>query len=333
MSHLTLARWFAVAALALVSLPAPAQELSISGNFRMGETYGVIGADLGAVYADGYDHWWRLSLAGASLSQELIHQDWETGYYDERITRVHATSFVFEFFGPDADALNAAVSLQLSQGALAGGAILQFSNVDYFDFDSWDSGTYAYWNVSVQPDDPAAGASFYSGNYWTYPLFPADENGFPLVEPMRLTAYQSYIDDRRPGNGGTIISYYDTVDIGSSVQPPPPPPTVSIQDGSALEGDKGTVKINLQLKLSRTSATNVTVNFATANGTAEANRDYTASSGVVTFLPGETQKTIAVSVKSERKREPDETFTVRLSNPVGATFKRSVATGTIVNDD
>jgi hypothetical protein len=77
----------------------------------------------------------------------------------------------------------------------------------------------------------------------------------------------------------------------------------------------------------------VTVNYQTANGTAVAGSDYTAAFGTLTFSPGQTSRTIAVTVTGDRKREPHETFTVRLSNASGATLNRSVGTATILNDD
>jgi hypothetical protein len=84
--------------------------------------------------------------------------------------------------------------------------------------------------------------------------------------------------------------------------------------------------------LSSSTANPVTVNYATQNGTAVAS-DYAATSGTLTILPGETQGTIAIAIKGDRKREPNETFSVQLSNAVGATINDGVATATILNDD
>jgi hypothetical protein len=77
----------------------------------------------------------------------------------------------------------------------------------------------------------------------------------------------------------------------------------------------------------------VTVNYATASGTAVATSDYTATNGTLTFQPSETSRTISVSIKGDRKREPNETFSVQLSNAVGARIDDGVATATILNDD
>ena len=86
--------------------------------------------------------------------------------------------------------------------------------------------------------------------------------------------------------------------------------------------------------LERASSQVVTVDYRTSDGTAlVSNKDYVRASGALTFQPGEITKTIAVSIKGDLRREPHETFTVQLSNAVGANLGRSVGTATIINDD
>jgi hypothetical protein len=79
----------------------------------------------------------------------------------------------------------------------------------------------------------------------------------------------------------------------------------------------------------------VTVNYATANGTATAGSDYIAiASTQLTFLPNETTKTINVTVNGDTTVEPDETFTVNLSgNSANSTISDAQGVGTITNDD
>jgi hypothetical protein len=78
----------------------------------------------------------------------------------------------------------------------------------------------------------------------------------------------------------------------------------------------------------------VTVNYATANGTATAGSDYQAKSGSVTFAPGETIKTITIVVIGDRTKESNETFFVDLFGPSSNAFiNTSRGTGTILNDD
>ena len=71
----------------------------------------------------------------------------------------------------------------------------------------------------------------------------------------------------------------------------------------------------------------------TANGTATAGSDYTATSGTLTFAPGQTSRNVTVSVTGDLVDEVDETFFVNLSGAVNAVIGDSQGQGTIVNDD
>lgn len=72
----------------------------------------------------------------------------------------------------------------------------------------------------------------------------------------------------------------------------------------------------------------VSVDFATADGTAEAGSDYTATSGTLTFAHGETEKSFSVPIADDDVAEGNETFTVALSNPVN-TIVSAPASGTV----
>src|SRR5262249_18031640 len=85
--------------------------------------------------------------------------------------------------------------------------------------------------------------------------------------------------------------------------------------------------------LSRQSTQTVTVDFATADGTAMAGSDYVKASGRLTFPPGTLIQTIAITIIGDTKVEPDETFTVNLTNPVNAVIVKGQGTGVIINDD
>jgi hypothetical protein len=110
-------------------------------------------------------------------------------------------------------------------------------------------------------------------------------------------------------------------------------PTLSINSVSANEGNSGTTPFTFTVTLSAASASTVTVNFATADGTATAGSDYTATSGVLTFTPGQTTQTVTVSVLGDTTVEPSETFFVNLSGASNATIAAGQGTGTIINDD
>jgi N-acetylneuraminic acid mutarotase len=110
---------------------------------------------------------------------------------------------------------------------------------------------------------------------------------------------------------------------------------VTINDVSKLEGNgKGTTSFTFTVTLSRPSSQTVTVQYATADGTATASSgDYIATSGALTFTAGQTTKTVTVQVKRDRVREPDETFFVNLTSAVNGVLKKQQGIGTILNDD
>jgi hypothetical protein len=87
------------------------------------------------------------------------------------------------------------------------------------------------------------------------------------------------------------------------------------------------------VRLNEPSATPVTVQFATANGTAVAGSDYAASSGTVTFAPGQTTRTILVRTLDDTSAEGAETFVVNLSAPTGAVIADAQAVGTITDNE
>jgi len=112
-----------------------------------------------------------------------------------------------------------------------------------------------------------------------------------------------------------------------------PLPTLSINNVAVTEGNAGTVAATLTVALSAASGQTVTVNYATADGTATAPTDYVSSSGTLTFPRGVTTQTIAVLVNGDTTPEADETFTVNLSAPVNALLGTAQGVVTILNDD
>ena len=110
-----------------------------------------------------------------------------------------------------------------------------------------------------------------------------------------------------------------------------PGPALSVADAQAQEGTDATLDFAVTLVPARTAT--VTVAYATADGTATAGSDYTATSGTLTFAAGETQKTVSVPVLNDDHDEGSETLTLRLSNAQGANIADGEATGTITNSD
>ena len=111
--------------------------------------------------------------------------------------------------------------------------------------------------------------------------------------------------------------------------------TVSIDSPSVIEGNSGSKNLTFTATLSKSSAQQVTVNYADAGtGTAISGTDYTAiTGGTLTFAAGTTSQTFNVSVTGDTTDEADETVIVTLSNAANATILTATGTGTITDDD
>ena len=109
----------------------------------------------------------------------------------------------------------------------------------------------------------------------------------------------------------------------------PAVPAVSVSDARAAEGEA----VEFTVSLSEASDEQVTVDYATSDGTAESGTDFTAGSGTLTFSANDTSETVRVETADDSADEEDETFTLTLSNPAGATLDDAEATGTIEDDD
>ncbi len=113
-----------------------------------------------------------------------------------------------------------------------------------------------------------------------------------------------------------------------------PLPTIGIDDVSVLEGDSGMTAATFMVSLSAASGQVVTIQYATADGTAKSSDDYTAIGlTTLTFAPGETEKAITVDLRGDALSESDETFLVNLSSPTNATLAVARGEATIQDDD
>jgi carbon monoxide dehydrogenase subunit G len=109
-------------------------------------------------------------------------------------------------------------------------------------------------------------------------------------------------------------------------------PTLSINDVSYTEsGSAGNATFTVTL--SEASAQDIEVDYATSDGTAASGSDYTASTGTVTILAGNTSQTFNVPVLVDTLDEGNETATLTLSNASNATISDATGTLTIVDDD
>jgi hypothetical protein len=115
---------------------------------------------------------------------------------------------------------------------------------------------------------------------------------------------------------GSGHSAEDASDANFNIQP-----TISINDVSVAEPNAGTTSVAFTVSLSNPSSQPITVNYQTQDGTATlANNDYVYASGTVSIPANVPSATLTVLVNGDLVYEPEETFTVALSNPVNGSL-------------
>ena len=191
-------------------------------------------------------------------------------------------------------------------------------------------------DVTVQLDMPPYGSAVAGNDYVAASgtvTIPAGQTGATVTVAVvgdRLGEQNENFFVTLTGATNAVIA--DALGIGTILDDEP---RISIDDVTKREGPRDKTAFTFTIRLSAAYDQPVTVNFATADGTAKlADGDYVASSGTVTFAPGETIKTITVWVNGDRKREANETFLVNLSGPSdNALLLDAQGIGTILDDD
>jgi Calx-beta domain len=154
-------------------------------------------------------------------------------------------------------------------------------------------------------------------------------------EPITIATFQDAIDEPNEtftvslSNASLNASIGDGLGAGS-ITDNDNPPTISIADASAAEGGS----VAFTVSLSNASSTEVTVDYATTHGTTNA-ADFTGSlNGTVTFVPGDTSEQVTVATVDDSIDEPNETFTVSLSNAsLNASIGDGLGAGSITDND
>ncbi|MFN0196608.1 MAG: Calx-beta domain-containing protein, partial [Planctomycetaceae bacterium] len=111
-------------------------------------------------------------------------------------------------------------------------------------------------------------------------------------------------------------------------------PLISVSDAtSVMEGNTGTVNAVFTISLSKTSTKVITTNYAAAFGTSVEGEDYQATSGTLTFNPGETVKVVSVPVIGDLKDEIDESFALYVLDMVNVDIADALGEVIILDDD
>jgi hypothetical protein len=110
--------------------------------------------------------------------------------------------------------------------------------------------------------------------------------------------------------------------------------TLSVNDVTLMEGNSGTRAATFIISRMGFTGSAASVRWSTAPGTATASGDYIeVAPTTLDFAPGETARTVSVSVNGDTAVEANETFLVRLSTSVGAAISDGSGLGRITNDD
>lgn len=110
-----------------------------------------------------------------------------------------------------------------------------------------------------------------------------------------------------------------------------PTPSVALAAGPTVSENAGPATFTVGL--SAPSGRDVSVAFATADGSATAPGDYITTTGRVTIPAGATSRPVSVPIVDDSAVEGQETFDLRLSAPTNATLGSAGATATIVDND
>ncbi|NER80619.1 MAG: hypothetical protein F6K42_13800, partial [Leptolyngbya sp. SIO1D8] len=207
-------------------------------------------------------------------------------------------------------------------------ANITIQNTSNQAIDGWDLSFEApftiqqIWNASFSQS--TNGAFEFTPVGWNQSIPPGGSVTFGLV-------------GKKGANVDPTPTHYELngADIGTPPEPSPLP-TLSISDATVTEGtdDAGAEpQAQFTVTLSEASDQAITVGYGTENGSAIANSDYTSKQGQLTFAAGETEKIIRVAIADDAQVESSETFTVELSNPVGATLDEAQGVGTILDND
>lgn len=177
-------------------------------------------------------------------------------------------------------------------------------------------------------DGTAASGSDYTATSGTLSFAPADGPKTVTVATTGDSTYEANetvsFNLSAPTNGATISDAQGVGTINNNDSGP----SFSITDVSVNEGG------SLTFTVTKSGATALThnVSYATANGTATAGSDYTATSGTLSFSASESTKTVSVVTMHDAVNESNEIAYLNLSYSTdGATISDSQGVGTIVN--
>jgi secreted trypsin-like serine protease len=216
----------------------------------------------------------------------------------------------------------------------------------------FDDGTYAHDALARLVNVAGTGLGINEG------LITPGDSGGPAFIGNQLAGIASYtaslsksnvdpdIDSKTNSSYGEVaawqrVSFYQQwIDQNLRAAYPNAPTKPEEVKQSVAEGNSGTTYAYFLLNFigSRTNVSDIlSVDYATRDGTAKAGSDYLETHGTLKLYPGENKAVIPVEIIGDTTPEPDETFYLDVTNPVGGSFGDGVvkltAIRTILNDD
>jgi hypothetical protein len=185
------------------------------------------------------------------------------------------------------------------------------------------------WGYYYAPPPATAGSDFTGGNGTI--TIPAGELEKTITVPVlgdRIGEWYEYFSVDLTGSNYGMIDQNHAVGIIVDDEP-----YLYVNYPEVTEGNSGTVNLIFTIALSSASDIPVTVNYATSDGSAVAGADYQSRSGSVTFMPGESSKTVAVPVIGDRVGEWNESFLLNLTDAVGANLNGAQGYASIVDNE
>jgi hypothetical protein len=189
--------------------------------------------------------------------------------------------------------------------------------------------------VTVGGTSPSAQGLIEVGPNWTVTTSPSVPGGGARLQAVSCISVATCVAV------GWSRGSLQTVSVAGPAKATPSPPAIVPGVGSVLEGRSGTTLLHVPVTLSFASTQIVTAQWRTVfvpgapGHQADPATDYTAASGTVTFAPGETAKTVTITVHGDTLVEPNEYVIVQFGNATNAGIGGvyGLGLGGITNDD